>query len=110
MESELGQDKLVTIERKINEWSSLSRRVVVICKIFLSLDQLPLSSDFSKWFKSCNRLSYVGAVGFRDPPKINVYASIAGIRKLGIRVIMATGDYSITAASIAKEVIYLFIY
>lgn len=108
-ESELSKDKLVIIERKLNEWSSLGRRVIVLCKMYLTLDDLLVIDNFNAWFKNCTKLSYVGLVGFLDPPKLNIHESIVGIRNLGTRVIMATGDYSITAASIAKEVEY-FIY
>lgn len=100
----MSNEKRAVIEKKLFDWSSLGRRVVVMCKLNLPLDNLPFYNNFEKWFKSCHSLCFVGMIAFLDPPKMDIHESIIGIRKLGIRVIMATGDYSITAGSIAKEV------
>ena len=49
-------------------------------------------------------LSFVGLVGFADPPRVDVAEPLAACRAAGIRVIMATGDQPATAASIARSV------
>jgi sodium/potassium-transporting ATPase subunit alpha len=103
-ETEFNNEKRQLVEKKIDEWSFLGLRLVLLCKMYIQLDELSQNKDISTWFKTCFNLSYVGSIAFRDPPKMKVYDSIVAIRKLGLRVIMATGDYSITAASIAKEV------
>ncbi|HSM94566.1 MAG TPA: cation-translocating P-type ATPase [Rhizomicrobium sp.] len=46
---------------------------------------------------------YVGLVGFADPLRANVPAAVAECRTAGIRVIMITGDYPVTARAIAKD-------
>ncbi len=48
-------------------------------------------------------LTFLGLVGFADPPRGDVAAPIAACHRAGIRVIMATGDQASTAASIAKS-------
>ncbi len=49
-------------------------------------------------------LVFVGATAMYDPPRPEVKGAIAQCKKAGIRVVMVTGDYQITALSIAKQV------
>ena len=46
-------------------------------------------------------LTFLGLVGFRDPPRIEVKQAIADCRQAGIRVVMVTGDHAVTARKIA---------
>ena len=50
------------------------------------------------------RLTFVGLVGFIDPPRADVPVALAECRRAGVRVIMLTGDHSVTAAAIAVRV------
>ncbi len=47
-------------------------------------------------------LNFLGLVGFRDPPRIDVKEAIADCRRAGIRVVMVTGDHAVTARTIAE--------
>jgi len=49
-------------------------------------------------------LVWVGMMAMIDPPRIDVGAAIQDCQQLGIKVIMITGDYEITARAIAKNV------
>lgn len=49
------------------------------------------------------QFEYVGLIGFADPIRSNVPAAIAECRSAGIRVVMITGDYPVTALAIARE-------
>lgn len=49
-------------------------------------------------------LTFLGLVGLEDPPRADVPDAIAACHTAGIRVIMITGDHSITARSIARLV------
>ena len=51
-----------------------------------------------------NDLTFIGLIGFIDPPRENVKESIQNCRNAGIKVVMVTGDHPGTAAAIAKEV------
>jgi Ca2+-transporting ATPase len=46
---------------------------------------------------------FLGLVGFADPLRPEVPAAVAECRSAGIRVIMITGDYPVTARAIAKQ-------
>jgi P-type Ca2+ transporter type 2C len=49
-------------------------------------------------------LTFLGLVGLEDPPRADVPDAIAACNAAGIRVIMITGDHSVTAHSIARLV------
>jgi magnesium-transporting ATPase (P-type) len=49
-------------------------------------------------------LVFLGLVGLMDPPRPEVAEAAALCRKAGIRIIMITGDYGLTAESIARRV------
>jgi Ca2+-transporting ATPase len=51
-----------------------------------------------------NHLTFLGLVGFIDPPRTDVKAAIDTCHQAGIRVVMITGDHPETARSIAGEV------
>ncbi|WP_334129886.1 cation-transporting P-type ATPase [Sneathiella sp.] len=48
-------------------------------------------------------LTFLGVVGFIDPPREEAIAAIAECRSAGIRVKMITGDHAATAAAIARQ-------
>jgi len=47
-------------------------------------------------------LDFVGLVGFEDPVRPEVPQAVADCRRAGIRILMITGDYPLTAAAIAR--------
>ena len=49
-------------------------------------------------------LSFLGLVGFADPPRPGVREAISACRTAGIRPIMVTGDHPQTALAIARQV------
>ncbi|MDA8364156.1 MAG: cation-translocating P-type ATPase [Gammaproteobacteria bacterium] len=46
----------------------------------------------------------VGLVGLADPVRASVPAAVAACREAGIRIIMITGDYPVTARSVARQI------
>lgn len=51
-----------------------------------------------------NQLCLVGLVSMEDPPRVGVKEAIQSCKKAGIKVIMVTGDQTLTAASIAYQI------
>ena len=49
-------------------------------------------------------LVFVGLEVMQDPPRPEVAEAVAQCRRAGIRVIMITGDYGLTAVSIARKI------
>ena len=49
-------------------------------------------------------LTYLGLIGFLDPPRTEVTPALNACRKAGIKVIMVTGDHPATALTIARQV------
>jgi Ca2+-transporting ATPase len=48
-------------------------------------------------------LVWVGMMAMIDPPRAEVAGAVRECRGLGLRVVMITGDYAVTAEAIAKE-------
>ncbi|WP_086864210.1 cation-translocating P-type ATPase [Amycolatopsis lexingtonensis] len=51
-----------------------------------------------------NGLTLLGLAGMLDPPRPEVVAAVAACHEAGIRVVMVTGDYALTAEAIARRV------
>jgi len=49
-------------------------------------------------------LTFLGLAGMMDPPRPEVAQAMASFRTAGIRVAMITGDYGLTAESIARRI------
>jgi len=51
-----------------------------------------------------SNLIFIGVTAMYDPPRETVKEAVAVCKKAGIRVVMITGDYQITALSVAKQI------
>jgi Ca2+-transporting ATPase len=72
-------------------------RVLGVAKSHFKQVSLPISQhDF--------KFEFIGLLGFADPIRPTVPAAIQECYKAGIRVVMITGDYPITAQHIARQV------
>ncbi len=49
-------------------------------------------------------LTFLGLVAMMDPPRPEVAAAIQVLRQAGIRIVMVTGDYGLTAESVARRI------
>ena len=63
----------------------------------------PLVSDKDVHESDENELIFVGLQGMIDPPRGEVRAAIERCRNAGIRSVMITGDYALTAQAIAHQ-------
>ena len=72
-------------------------RVLGVAKAKINNKDLPeVQHDFS--------FEFIGLIGLSDPIRKNVKQAVAECYKAGIRVIMITGDYQVTAKHIALEI------
>lgn len=71
-------------------------RILGVARAFHAQGELP-NSPRSFHFE------FLGLVGLADPLRPSVPAAIAQCRSAGIRVIMITGDYPVTAVAIARQ-------
>lgn len=86
------------IKRQIQVMASEGLRVIAIAR-----GNLKSTQTVPKSISDC-RLDFVGLVGLSDPPRENIKSDIATCVGAGVRVVMITGDNSITAGAIAKKV------
>jgi magnesium-transporting ATPase (P-type) len=96
--------KLNSVEKEkirsaYNEMSAEALRVLGFA--YRNLDDVA-ESEYA--IEAERKLVWVGMMAMIDPARSGVHAAIGDCKKLGIKVIMITGDYEITAEAIAKNV------
>ncbi len=70
----------------------------------LAFAERTLSNENSDQEEIERGLTFVGLVGFQDPPRPEVKDAIATCQRAGVRTIMITGDHPLTALTIGKQV------
>jgi Ca2+-transporting ATPase len=84
-------------EKAVAEMASGGLRVLGVAKAIVNPGNLPvIQHDFD--------FEVVGLIGLSDPIRENVPDAVKECHKAGIRVIMITGDYPVTAMNIAKDI------
>ena len=84
-------------EKDVAEMASLGLRVLGVARAKILPGNLPqIQHDFD--------FEFIGLIGLSDPIRENVPEAVKECYKAGIRVIMITGDYPITAINIGKEI------
>ena len=93
----LTRQAISTYEKAVAEMASEGLRVLGVAKANLISGELPpIQHGFE--------LEFTGLIGLSDPIRKNVPDAVKECYKAGIRVIMITGDYSVTATNIGKEI------
>lgn len=95
--SEFSASEKEEIRKIYNQMSAEALRV-------LAFAYKELRSPTPKLEESEKDLIWVGMMAMIDPPRPDVAAAIKSCGELGIKVIMITGDYAVTAQAIAKNV------
>ena len=81
----------------VEELAAKGLRVLGVAKAKISAEGLPdIQHDFT--------FEFIGLIGLSDPIRKNVKQAVVECYKAGIRVIMITGDYPVTAKHIALEI------
>ena len=92
----LPEPERAAVERIVADFAGLGLRVLGIADCETAVQALPESQALLP-------LRFVGLVAFEDPVRADVPAAMEQCRAAGIRVVMITGDYPLTAASIARQ-------
>ncbi len=92
------QDK----ERARNSFNAMSEQALRV--LAFAVRDLSKFSKEQYVVQAEKDLIWMGTMGMIDPPRLDVHKAIAQCAKSGIKVIMITGDYEITARAIARKV------
>jgi P-type Ca2+ transporter type 2C len=93
----LNAEKVSRYEKAVAQLASEGLRVLGVARANLNSGELPqIQHDFD--------LEFIGLIGLSDPIRKNVPDALKECYKAGIRVIMITGDYPVTATNIGKEI------
>ena len=82
-----------------DEMSRQALRVLAVCERGLPNELTDYSPDTVE-----TDLTFLGLVGMIDPPRPEVSAAVEEALGAGIRIIMVTGDYGLTAEAIARRI------
>lgn len=100
------KDAVTSFEKKQNTWSSEGQRVIMTCYKTIITNNIPLNDDKAmETFigQEMKDMIIMALVGIRDPPRGDVPLAVKQMRDAGLRVFMVTGDFLLTAESIAKQ-------
>jgi len=93
----IAPEKRLALDSAVEELAKEGLRVLGVARGKINETELPeIQHDF--------QFELVGLIGLSDPLRKNVPEAIKECHKAGIRVIMITGDYPVTAKNIAREI------
>ena len=93
----LSADEIAKYSAAVAEMASAGLRVLGVAKSLIDNKNLPeIQHDFD--------FEFIGLIALSDPIRENVPAAVKECYQAGIRVIMITGDYPVTAMNIAREI------
>lgn len=93
----LPKEKIENLSKEIEKLAKKGLRVLGVAKSMISTNVFPETQhDF--------HFEFIGLIGLSDPIRENVEVAVSECYKAGIRVIMITGDYPVTAKNIAREI------
>jgi Ca2+-transporting ATPase len=93
----LDDEKRTQLERRITRLAAQGLRIIGVAKAAFSKTKLPVEQhDFE--------FELIGLVGMEDPVRKTVPQAVKECYTAGIRVVMITGDYPLTAQNIARQI------
>ncbi len=99
-ESPLDAAARAAFEAENARLAGQAMRVLAVASRDIPAQQFDPAGDLMEW---AQQLTLAGLVGIIDPPRPEARDAIRLCRQAGIQVKMITGDHSITAAAIARE-------
>ncbi len=93
----LSASEILKFSAAVAEMASAGLRVLGVAKSLIGAENLPdIQHDFD--------YEFIGLIALSDPIRETVPAAVSECYQAGIRVIMITGDYPVTAMNIAREI------
>ena len=93
----LSAQRVENFEAQYRSMAGRGLRVLGVARAAWSENALPDSHADFPW-------EFMGLLGFSDPVRPGVHDAIAECYRAGVRVVMITGDYPVTAQAIAAQV------
>lgn len=100
----LTQVQFAQIMAKNDEYARQGLRVLAIAKRELGNVELPKQKSQYTFELIEQKMTFLGLIAMSDPPRPEVRAAVAKCYQAGIKIIMMTGDYGLTAESIARQI------
>ena len=85
-------------------WSKRGERVIMMARREMSTKAVPDTSEFESLAQELSELRVIGLVGILDPPRHDIRHTVSECRRSGSRFFMVTGDFSLTACTIAQQI------
>jgi len=93
----LTDEAKTTITRQMDDFAREGYRVLAIAMKVLPNEPSNMTSDVER------EMTFLGLAALLDPPRPAVETAVREAKQAGIKVIMLTGDYELTAETIAKK-------
>jgi P-type Ca2+ transporter type 2C len=93
----LPPDRWAVVQARVNEMAADGLRVLGVARA---------PGDPKQWpdAQTAFQFEFLGLVGLADPVRPTVHAALTDCYDAGIRVVMITGDYPVTAQAIGREI------
>ena len=103
---EITEDDKNKIIKQNDEYAKEGLRVLAMAGRLLRRDDRTIPLAISEYNSENieNNLVFFGLQAMQDPPREGIKEAVSVCHKAGIKVIMITGDYSLTALAIAKKI------
>lgn len=89
-----------------DDYARNALRVLALARCDLPVDEREVKGTRPRYTpeKVERDLTFIGLLAMMDPPRPEVAAAVKSCRSAGIRMVMVTGDYGLTAESVARRV------
>lgn len=92
----LAKEESDRLEKQVEEFASEGLRVLGVARALFELKDLPKEQhDFN--------FEFLGFIGLEDPLRADMSENLKSCYEAGVRLIMITGDYPVTAQNIARQ-------
>lgn len=96
---DLGEAETVQVNAANDDLARAGLRVLAVAE-----RRLPVSAEGDEAGEIERDLTLLGLAAMMDPPRPEVVEAVSRCHRAGIRIVMITGDYALTAESIARRI------